>query len=159
MLINKILKFVMKKFFVLLHVFIICVFFNSGGFAKKSNFFEKGKVLFDKEEFEKSKILFEKDLVFNPKSENAYLYLAKIHIKNSDDEGQEMNLNNVLLLNPQNDEAIYLLILLKIKQSDYSRSKKLISKFNLVCKSFCPKRKEIEKKFNKLVPRNEENNN
>ena len=62
-----------------------------------------------------------------------------------------MNLNNVLLLNPQNDEAIYMLIILKIKQSDYDEAKDLMKTFNLVCKEFCVKKTEIEKKFNKLI--------
>ena len=62
------------------------------------------------------KFFFEKDIVYNPKSENSYLYLAKIFSENGNEDEQEINLNNVLLLNPQNDEAIYMLIILKIKQ-------------------------------------------
>ena len=65
---------------------------------------------------------------------------------------QEINLNNVLILNPQNDEAIYLFALLRIKQSNYSEASELIRKFNLVCKSFCSKKSELEKKFSKLKP-------
>ena len=37
-----------------------------------------GIKLFDKKNYEESKIKFEKDIVFNPKSETSYLYLAKI---------------------------------------------------------------------------------
>ena len=85
---------------------------------------------FEKKEFDKSKILFERDLVFNPKSEKSYLYLAKIFNNNNNDSEQEINLNSVLLLNPQNDEAIYMLTLLKIKQSDYNQAKKLINSKN-----------------------------
>ena len=115
--------------------------------------------LFQKKEFAKSKILFEKDIVFDPKSEKSYLYLAKIFNNNDNDIEQEVNLNSVLLLNPQNDEAIYMLALLKIKQSDYNQAKKLLDKFVLVCKSFCSKKKEIEEKFEKLTPENGKNNN
>ena len=125
----------------------------------KSNYFDKGKILFDKKEFEKSKIFFEKDIVFNPKSEKSYLYLAKIFYERDNEEQLETNLSNVLLLNPKNDEAIYLLTLLKIKQSDYEGAKQLIEKFILVCVSFCSKKTEIEEKFNKLTPENEKNNN
>ena len=50
-------------------LFLIC-----NGFAAKINYFDKGKILFDKKEFEKSRIFFEKDIVFNPKSERSYLY-------------------------------------------------------------------------------------
>ena len=139
--------------------FITYLFFISSGIAVKSNYFDKGKVLFDKKKFEKSKIFFEKDIVFNPQSEKSYLYLAKIFYENNKDQEQEINLNNVLLLNPQNDEAIYMLTLLKIKQSDYHEAKELIKKFNLVCKSFCLKKEEIHKKFDKLVPENARDNN
>ena len=38
-----------------------------------------------------------------------------------------------------------MLTLLKIKQSDYNQAKELIDKFNLVCKSFCSKKNEIQK--------------
>ena len=142
----------MKKTYFLVRVLIIYLFFISCGFAAKSNYFDKGKILFDNKKFQKSKIFFEKDIVFNPQSEKSYLYLAKIFNENNNDQEQEMNLSNVLLLNPQNDEAIYMLTLLKIKQSDYNEAKELIKKFNLVCESFCSKRAEIQKKFDKLKP-------
>ena len=125
----------------------------------KSNYFEEGIKFYHKKEFDKSKILFERDIVFNPKSEKSYLYLAKIFNENNNDEEQEINLTNVLLLNPQNDEAIYMLALLKIKQSDYNQAKKLIDKFSLVCKSFCSKKNEIQEKFEKLTPENAKDNN
>ena len=76
-----------------------------------------------------SVFFFEKDIVFNPRSENSYLYLAKIFKKNENDEQEEKNLDTVLLLNPKNDEAMYLLTLLKIKQSDYNGARDLIKKF------------------------------
>ena len=79
--------------------------------------------------------------------------------KDENDEEEEANLKNVLLLNPKNDEAIYMLTLLKIKQSDYVRAKKLIAEFSLICKSFCSKKDEMNKKFNKLVPDNATDNN
>ena len=91
-------------------------------------------------------------MVFDPKSEKSYLYLAKIYEKDKNDELEELNLNNVLLLNPKNEEAIYMLILLKIKQSDYSATKEWMEKFTLICKSFCTKEKEIKEKFEKLKP-------
>ena len=87
------------------------------------------------------------------------MYLAKIFLEKDNDQEQEINLNSVLLLNPQNDEAIYMLILLKIRQSDYSEAKELIEKFNLFCNSFCEKKDEIQKKFNKLIPENAKSNN
>ena len=148
----------MKKIF-FIKIFIIYLFLITGGMAIKSNYFEEGIKFYQKKEFDKSKILFEKDIVFNPKSEKSYLYLAKIFNENNNDEELEINLNNVLLLNPQNDEAIYMLTLLKIKQSDYNQAKELIDRFILVCKTFCSKKNEIQQKLKKLTPENAKANN
>ena len=141
-----------KNFFI--KIFFIYLFLTSAGMAVQSNYFEKGIKLFQKKKFDESKILFERDIVYNPKSEKSYLYLAKIFNENNNDDAQEINLNNVLLLNPQNDEAIYMLTLLKIKQSDYNKAKELIDQFILVCKSFCIKKDEIQEKLRKLSPEN-----
>ena len=149
----------MKKNFFLIKIFVIYLFLISNGITKQTNYFDKGIELFQKKEFDKSKILFERDIVFNPKNEKSYLYLAKIFNKNKNDIEEEINLNNVLLLNPQNDEAIYMLTLLKIKQSDYNQAKELIDKFIVVCKSFCSKKKEIQDKLKKLTPENAKDNN
>ena len=127
--------------------------------AADSIYFDKGKNLFGKNEFDKSKFFFEKDIVFNPKSEKSYLYLAKIFNQNKNEYEEELNLNNVLLLNPNNDEALYMLIILKVNQYDYSQAKELLTRFNLVCKSFCSRKNEIDKKLNKLAPENAQNNN
>ena len=43
----------------------------------KENFFSEGVKLFKEKKFPESKFKFEQDIVFNPKSENSYLYLAK----------------------------------------------------------------------------------
>ena len=149
----------MKKFFIIIKIFFVYLFLISGGTAKESNYFKKGIELFQKKEFDKSKILFERDIVFYPKSEKSYLYLAKIFNNYDNDFEQEIKLNSVLLLNPQNDEAIYMLALLKIKQSDYNHAKKLLDVFVLVCKSFCSKEQEIQEKLKKLTPENAKNNN
>ena len=149
----------MKKTYFLVKILIIYLFFISSGFAVKSNYFDKGKILFDKKKFQKSKIFFERDIVFNPKSEKSYLYLAKIFNEKNNDQEQEINLNSVLLINPQNDEAIYMLTLLKIKQYDYNQAKELINTFNLVCKSLCSKQSEIKKKLKKINPEHAKDNN
>ena len=151
-------NYVMKNF-LLIKIFVIYLFLISNGITKQSDYFDKGIELFQKKKFDKSKILFEKDIVFNPKNEKSYLYLAKIFNKNNNDEEQEVNLNSVLLLNPQNDEAIYMLTLLKIKQSDYHEAKELIDKFILVCKSFCPKKNEMQDKLEKLTAENAKDKN
>ena len=146
-----------KNFFI--KIFVIYLFLISGGAAIQSNYFEEGIKLYQKKKFDESKILFERDIVFNPKNEKSYLYLAKIFNEMSNDEEQEINLSNVLLLNPQNDEAIYMLTLLKIKQSDYNEAKELNDRFILVCKSFCSKKNEIQEKLRKLTPENAKTNN
>ena len=150
---------IMKKFFFATKMLIIYLFLITVGLSKESNYLKKGIELFDKKEFEKSKIFFEKDIVFDPKSEKSYLYLAKIFNEKNNDEEQEINLNNVLLINPQNEEAIYMLALLKINQSDYNETKQLIKTFVLVCKSFCSKKNEIQEKLGKLTPENAQANN
>ena len=149
----------MKKFIIIIKIFFIYLFITSVGLSKESNYLKKGIEHFKKKEFDKSKILFERDIVFNPKSEKSYLYLAKIFNENDNDEEQEINLNNVLLLNPKNDEAIYMLTLIKIEQSNYNQAKELIATFVLVCESFCSKKNEIQEKMEKLTPENAKNNN
>ncbi len=144
----------MKIFFLSIKIIAIYLFLFSSGLTKESKYFNEGVELFQNKKFDKSKILFEKDIVFDPKSEKSYLYLAKIFNKNDNDEEEEINLNTVLLLNPQNEEAMYMLALLKIKQSDYKQAKKLIYNFALICKSFCSKKDEIQEKLKKITPEN-----
>jgi tetratricopeptide (TPR) repeat protein len=149
----------MKKLFFISKLFIIFVFtFLIENKTQASNL-QEGIDLFNEDKFEKSKFLFEKNLVFNPKSEESYLYLAKIFSKKENENEQEKNLNSVLLLNPKNEEAIYMLTLLKIKQSNYDKAKELIEKFNKICKNLCLKKTEIDDKLKKLNPDNEKNNN
>ena len=144
----------MKNFFLPVKIIVIYLFLFSGGLTKESKYFNEGVELFQNKKFDKSKIFFEKDIVFDPKSEKSYLYLAKIFNKNDNEEEEEINLNTVLLLNPQNEEAMYMLALLKIKQSDYKQAKELIDNFALICKSFCSKKDEIQEKLKKLTPKN-----
>jgi len=143
----------------LINLLLILFLLSSNVYSKESEHLIEGIKYFNNKEYDKSKIFFERDLVFNPKSEKSYLYLAKIFMKKENIEEEEINLKSVLLLNPQNDEAIYMLTLIKIEQSNYNEAEELINKFNLVCKSFCSKKKEIESKFKKLNPENAKNNN
>ena len=148
-----------KKKSSLIKMLVVFLLLESNVDAKQLNNFDKGLKLFENEKFEESKILFERDIVFYPKNERSYLYLAKIFKGKNEEEEEEINLNNVLLINPQNDEAIYMLALLKIKQSDYNHAKKLIDTFILVCKSFWLKKDEMQDKFKKLIPENAKDNN
>ena len=115
--------------------------------SAKNSYFEEGKKLFDNKKYEESKFYFEKDIVFNPKSENSYLYLAKVFKEKENDSLEESNLNTVLLLNPKNEEAIYLLTLHSIKNSNFSKAKELIDILNSVCKKMCSSRLELQTKL------------
>ena len=129
-------------------LFVLLIFLLSSNLVKSEfNYFDKGKKLFDKNKFNESKTFFEKDIVFNPKNETSYLYLAKIFKEKEQDELEENNLNTVILLNPKNEEALNNLILLKIKKSDYSEAKDLISTFKLVCIKLCGEEDNINKKL------------
>ena len=125
------------------------ILFSSNAIASsKNSYFNYGKKLFDNKNFKDSKFYFEKDIVFNPKSEYSYLYLAKIFKKDEKEVLEENNLNTVLLLNPKNEEAIYLLTLVNIKNSNFSKAKKLISTLNSVCEKMCSSKIELQEKLN-----------
>jgi len=110
----------MKKLKYLLLLILIFVFTDANA---ELNNFEKGKNFFDKKEYDLAKFKFEQDIVFNPKNESSYLYLAKIYNLKNNDNREEKNLNTVILLNPKNEEAILNLALLKIRKSNYEETK------------------------------------
>ena len=132
--------------------FFLAFFFTTSAITKNSYFVE-GEKLFNEKKYSKSKFKFEKDIVFNPKNEKSYLYLAKIFNEEKNEIMEEQNLNTVILLNPQNEEAVFLLALLKIKKSDYSESEKLIKNFKKICKMLCEKEKELQTKLKSLQPK------
>ena len=139
----------MKKNYFITIIFLLTLFLFKNVYAK-NNYFLEGKKLFLNKDFDESKFKFEKDIVFNPKNEESYLYLAKIYKLKENDKFEEKNLNTVILLNPKNEEATYLLALLKLKQSNYKKSKKLINIFKKVCKNICQKEKELSQKLKNL---------
>ena len=133
-------------------ILLITLFLCTSIFAKNS-FFQEAEKLFKEKKYSESKFKFEKDIVFNPKNEMSYLYLAKIFNQQKDNFMEEQNLNTVILLNPKNEEALYLLALLNIKKSDYDKSEKLIKDFKQVCSTFCKKESELIKKLENLEPK------
>ena len=137
----------MKKNLFIIYISTILFFLNSSILNAKNSYFEEGKKLFDNKKFKDSKFYFEKDIVFNPKSESSYLYLAKIFKEEEKNNLEENNLNTVLLLNPKNEEAIYLLTLLSIKNSNFSKAKELINTLNSVCEKMCSSKLELESKL------------
>ena len=132
--------------------FITCflVFFFTKNAISKNSYFAEGEKLFNQKKYSKSKFKFEKDIVFNPKNELSYLYLAKIFNEEKKYTLEKQNLNTVILLNPKNEEAIFLLALLSIRQSDYSKSEKLLNNFKKICKNLCEKEIELSKKLKNL---------
>ena len=138
----------MKKNLLITLLSFFLLIFNYNFLYAKNSYFKEGKKLFDNKKYKDSKFYFEKDIVFNPKSENSYLYLAKIFNGEEKDTLEENNLNTVLLLNPKNEEAIYLLAVLNIKKSDFSNAKDLMSTLDSVCKNMCSKKLELKEKLN-----------
>ena len=117
--------------------FVLITFFLPNILYAKSEYFQKGVQLYNKNKFEDAKFKFEQDIVFNPRSELSYLYLSKIFNKQENKVLEEQNLNTVMLLNPKNEEAIYYLAKLKLNSSDYKKSKELNSRLKSLCKKFC----------------------
>ena len=129
--------------------FLLNIFPNTT-FAN-NKFFQEGLALFEDKKFIEAKLKFEQDIVFNPKSEMAYLYLSKI-FKNLDKKDlQEQNLKTVILLNPKNEEAIFNLALLKIRKSNYNETKKLIKDLKVVCIDLCQKPNVLQKKLDEIL--------
>ena len=114
-----------------------------GPLLSNTNYFEEGLSLFKNKKYNQAKFKFEQDIVFNPKSELSYLYLAKIFKSKDNDNLTEQNLDTVILINPQNEEALYEMIVLKIKKSDFTKTEKLLNNFSKICTSLCSKKKEL----------------
>tara|TARA_Y100001958_G_C20641678_1_gene173942 strand:- start:41 stop:463 length:423 start_codon:yes stop_codon:yes gene_type:complete len=133
-----------------LYIVLIIFFVFSNLKAELSNF-EKGKNFYNEKKYDQAKFKFEQDIVFNPKNENSYLYLAKIYNFKKNDNQEEKNLNTVILLNPKNEEAILKLALLKIRKSNYEETKKLIKNFKVVCKKMCNKTSDLQQKLDTVL--------
>jgi len=120
----------------LYYLIFFLLFFQNNLFAK-SQYFEDGINFYNNNKFEDAKFKFQQDILFNPKSELAYLYLSKIFNKQEKKNLEEQNLKTVMLLNPRNEEAIYNLAKLKLNSSDYKKSKELNARLKSICINFC----------------------
>ena len=78
----------------LIIVLFMLLNFDSYSLAE-NNFFEKGKNKYDEEKYEESKFFFQRSIVFNPKDQNSYLYLAKIYNfeENKKEEQKNIDMN------------------------------------------------------------------
>ena len=129
---------------------------NLGSYSlAENNFFEKGKNKYDEKKYEESKFLFQKSIVFNPKDQNSYLYLAKIYNFEENKKEEQKNIDTVLLLDPKNEEANYLLIEIELKKSNYLKVKKLAENFTKICIKLCDKEALILESLKNLEPKNE----
>ena len=126
-----------------------------GNTLSENNFFSEAKKNFDEKKYDSSKFLFQRNIVFNPKDENSYLYLAKIYNFEENDSEKEKNINTVLLLNPKNEEAIYILMEIELKKSNYIKVRELTENFIKVCIKLCNKNNLILQSLKNLEPKNE----
>jgi tetratricopeptide (TPR) repeat protein len=126
-----------------------------GNVSSENNFFTEAKKNYDEKKYEDSKFLFQRNIVFNPKDENSYLYLAKIYNLEGNDPEKEKNINTVLLLNPKNEEAIYILMEIELKKSNYSKVRELAENFTNVCIKLCYNKSLILESLKNLEPKNE----
>ena len=133
--------------------FIILNLTNS--LLAENTFFEEGKKKYNEKKYEESKFLFQRSIVFNPKDQNSYLYLAKIYKLEENKREEEKNINTVLLLDPKNEEANYLLMEIELKNSNYTKVKELAENFSKICKKLCEKKILILKSLENLEPKNE----
>jgi len=126
-----------------------------GNALSDNNFFLEAKKNYDEKNYDESKFLFQRNIVFNPKDENSYLYLAKIYNLEENERDEEKNINTVLLLNPKNEEAIYILMEIELKKSNYSKVRELVETFTKMCVTLCDSKNLILDSLKNLEPKNE----
>ena len=144
----------MKKINKLTIVLFILLSFGNYSLAE-NNFFEKGKNKYDEQKYEESKFFFQRSIVFSPKDQNSYLYLAKIYNFEDNKKEVQKNIDTVLLLDPKNEEANYMLIEIELKRSNYSKVKELAGNFSKICKKLCDKKNSILESLKNLESQNE----
>jgi len=144
----------MIKIIKLVTVFFISVTLTNSTLAE-SSFYEEGKIKYNQKKYEESKFLFQRSIVFNPKDQDSYLYLAKIYKLEDNRREEQKNINTVLLLDPQNEEANYLLMEIELKKSNYSKVKELAENFTKICNKLCDKKTLILESLKNLEPKNE----
>ena len=137
-------------------IILLLMLLNIGGNSlADDNFFEKGKNKYDEKKYEESKFLFQRSIVFNPKDQNSYLYLAKIYNFEENKKEEQKNIDTVLLLDPKNEEANYMLMEIELKRSNYSKVKELADNFTKICNKLCDKKNSILESLKNLEPKNE----
>jgi len=144
----------MIKIIKLISIFFILLNLTNSVLAENT-FFEEGKKKYNEKKYEESKFLFQRSIVFNPKDQYSYLYLAKIYNYEDNKREEQKNINTVLLLDPKNEEANYLLMEIELKKSNYSKVKELAENFSKICDKLCDKKNSILESLKNLEPKNE----
>ena len=144
----------MIKIIKLISIFFILLNLTNSVRAENT-FFEEGKKKYKEKKYEESKFLFQRSIVFNPKDQYSYLYLAKIYNYEDNKREEQKNINTVLLLDPKNEEANYLLMEIELKKSNYSKVKELAENFSKICDKLCDKKNSILESLKNLEPKNE----
>mgnify|MGYP001357198566 CR=1 FL=1 len=134
-------------------LFIVLNLMNS--VLAQDTFFDEGKKKYNEKKYKESKFLFQRSIVFNPKDQKSYLYLAKIYKFEDNKREEKKNIDTVLLLDPKNEEANYLLMEIELKNSNYSKVKELIEDFTKICNKLCDKETLILESLKNLEPKNE----
>ena len=144
----------MIKIIKLITVLFIAMNFTNLVIAENT-FFEEGKMKYKEKKYEESKFLFQRNIVFNPKDQESYLYLAKIYKLEENKKEEQKNINTVLLLDPKNEEANYLLMEIELKKSNYSKVKELAENFTKICSKLCDKKNLILESLKNLEPKDD----
>ena len=142
-----------KKYNIIIILLLLISFIVNA--LSENDFFIEAKNNFNEKKYDDSKFLFQRNIVFNPKDENSYLYLAKIFNIEENEQEKEKNINTVLLLNPKNEEAISILMEIELKKSNYSKVRELIENFTKVCIKLCDNKNSILQSLKNLEPKNE----
>tara|TARA_B110000240_G_scaffold136515_1_gene151305 strand:+ start:12 stop:449 length:438 start_codon:yes stop_codon:yes gene_type:complete len=142
-----------KKYNIII-ILLLSISFTVNALSE-NDFFTEAKKNFNEKKYDDSKFLFQRNIVFNPKDENSYLYLAKIFNIEENEQEKEKNINTVLLLNPKNEEAISILMEIELKKSNYSKVRELIENFTRVCIKLCDNKNSILQSLKNLEPKNE----
>ena len=144
----------MIKIIKLISTLLVILNLTNSVFAE-NQIFEEGIKKYNEQNYEESKFLFQRSIVFNPKDQNSYLYLAKIYNFEENKKEEQKNIDTVLLLNPKNEEPNYLLTEIELKKSNYSKVNKLVENFSKICDKLCDKKKLILESLKNLEPKNE----
>ena len=134
-------------------LFVIISLINS--VQAENTFFEEGKKKYDEKKYKESKFLFQRSIIFYPKDQESYLYLAKIFKFEDNKKEEQKNIDTAILLDPNNEEANYLLMEIELNKSNYSKVKELAENFSKICKKLCDKKTFILESLKNLEPKNE----